>query len=161
MPAPHSGGDFPLLFLKEQKMAPNPAMDGNSTSIAFGTSSFEANIIGIDGPNATRESIETSHLGTVNNMTFLEAALSDAGEISLEIEFDPDLVAPIGTSATPAATEEITVTWPLPVGMSTASTWVFDGFVTSYSGGAANGERMTGTMAIKITGDVVQTPSAV
>ena len=139
---------------------PNPAMDGNSTTIAFATSAFDANIISVDGPNMTRESIETSHLGTVDNMTYLEAALSDAGEVSLEIEFDPDLTPPIGTSATPAASESVTITWPLPVGKATASTWVFTAFATSYSGGAANGERMTGTLAIKISGAIVITPSA-
>ena len=139
---------------------PNPAMDGNSTAIVFATSAFAANIISVDGPNITRESIETSHLGTEDNMTFLQAALSDAGEISLEIEFDPDLTPPIGTSATPVVAETVTITWPLPVGQATAATWAFTAFATSYSGGASNGERMTGTLAIKISGDITITPSA-
>ena len=139
---------------------PNAAMDGNSTAIVFGTSAFSANVISLDGPNISRESIETSHLGTVDNMTFLQASLSDAGEISLEIEFDPDLTPPIGTTTTPVGTETITVTWPLPSGQSTAATWAFSGFATSYSGGASNGERMTGTLALKITGDITITASS-
>lgn len=140
---------------------PNPAMDGNSTAIVFATSAFDANVIGLDGPNISRESIETSHLGTADNMTFLAAALSDAGEVSLEIEFDPDITPPIGTDGVPQVAEAITITWPLPVGQSTAATWAFSGFATSYSGGAANGERMTGTLALKISGDITITPSAV
>tara|TARA_R110002020_G_scaffold451901_1_gene666117 strand:- start:9429 stop:9848 length:420 start_codon:yes stop_codon:yes gene_type:complete len=138
---------------------PNPAMDGNSTAIVFGTSGFDANVISLDGPSSSRESIESSHLGTVDNMTFFAASLADNGEVSLTVEFDPDIVWPFGTG-TVQLTEEITITWPLPVGQSTAATMVFDAFATANSGAASNGERMEGTFSLKLTGAITQTPSA-
>ncbi len=137
------------------------ALDGNSTAIVFGTSGFAANIISVDGPSVSRESIDTTHLGTDKAMTFMPASLADAGELSLEVEFDPDIVPPIADngSANDAA-ETIIITWPLPSGKTTAATWAFTGFVTAYSGGASNGERMTGSMTIKISGAITVVASA-
>ena len=64
-------------------------------SVAFGTSSFAANIEGMSISGISRASIPTSHMGTAapganehGNMTFMPGDLSDAGELSLEIQFN-------------------------------------------------------------------------
>jgi hypothetical protein len=137
------------------------ALDGNGTSIVFATSAFAANIISVDGPSVSRESIDCTHLGTTKSMEFFPANLGDAGELSLEIEFDPDIAPPIADNASANdVAETITITWPLPAGQSTAATWAFSGFATSYSGGATSGERMTGSLTVKISGSITVTPSA-
>ena len=138
---------------------PNPAMDGNSTAIVFATSGFSANIIAIDGPSSSRESIESSHLGTVDDMTFFAASLADNGEVSLSIEFDPDIIWPFGTGTIQLA-EIVTITWPLPAGMATAATFSMSCFATGNSAAAANGERMEGSLTLKVSGAITQTPSA-
>jgi hypothetical protein len=122
------------------------ATEGLGTTAVFGTTAFSANLLSLDGPSQTRESIDASHMGTTTNMEFIPAGLSDAGEISGEWEFDATLTPPIN-----AAAEVITVTW------ADGAIWTFTGFATAYSGGAAIGERMTCSMTLKATGAIVIT----
>lgn len=122
---------------------------GTGTSITFGTSGFDANLLSIDGPSSTRESVETSHMGTTGDHTFMPADLVDRGEVSLTFEFDPDKEPPIDQAA-----ETITITWPVPSGSSNGATWQFTGFMTDYSPGAAIDERMEASATIKISGDI-------
>ena len=81
------------------------ATEGLGTTIVFGTSGFNANLLSLDGPSLTREAIDSSHMGTTTNMTFIPAGLSDGGEISGEWEFDAGLTPPID-----AVAETITIT---------------------------------------------------
>ena len=131
-------------------------LDGTGTSILFGTSGFNADIIGVDGPGATREAIDCTHLGTVDAMEFIPQTLADYGEIGLELVFDPDLEPPILDPA-----ETVTITFPLPAGKSTPADWASSAFWTNYAPAVAIGERMTVSGTLKVSGKPAFTPSAV
>ena len=131
---------------------------GNGASITFGTSSFTASYISVEPPEFTRESIETSHLGTTSYKTFMADDLVDPGEMTCTIQHDPDEQPPFSGAA-----ETITITYPLPSGMSTAATLAGTGFVTSYKPGSSleNGTLMEAEMTIKFSGTMTFTDSVV
>lgn len=109
------------------------------------SSGFLAEILDVSGPGASRVSIETSHMLTpANSHTFTPGDLTDWGEFTIEVAFDPGTKPPIQN-----APEPITITWA----DSAASVWSFTGFMTSFDIGAALEERMTATVGIKISGD--------
>lgn len=119
---------------------------GTGLSINFGTSGFDANITSVSADGLTRESIDTTHLGTTTARTFMPSDLIDAGTLTLEIQFDPTDSVPVKQAA-----ETITITFP------DGTTWAFSGFATSYSWTSGTEELQTGSLQIKISGDVTIT----
>lgn len=130
---------------------------GTGIAIAFGTSSFSAELLALNGNDISREDIDTTHMGTTAYRTFMPSALVDGGTIEMEFGFDPDEQPPIE-----AAPETITITFPLPSGMSTAATLAFTGYINSWSWGAPLEDKMTGTATMKVDGltDPVWTDAA-
>jgi len=129
------------------------------TTVVFATSGFTAEIMSIGFPSISRESIDTSHFASTlpaqddfGSKTFIPACLTDAGEFTMEIHFNPITTPPIER-----ATESITVTWPLSDGDTTSTIWTFDGFVTGEDMTGPLDDKMTATITVKITGDVVLT----
>ena len=118
---------------------------GTGTSIAFGTSGFTADILDISPPNASRVSIETSHMGTTTAHTFTPGDLVDWGELGFEIVFDPGDTTPIK-----GATETVTITFP----DSGSSSWSFTAFVTGFEPGVPMEDRATASVTCKVSGDV-------
>jgi len=124
--------------------AASPSVDiGTGITIAFGTSGFSAQIMDVTPPGQERESIETSHQGTVNGKTFTPADLYDPGGLEFEIHFNPDTVPPIDD-----AVEEIIITWPA------GATWTFDGFMTGYAPSAPLNDKMVATVTVKVSGEI-------
>lgn len=119
-------------------------MDGHGTTITFGTSSFSANLISVNGPSVTRDDIDNTHMGTSDAKAYLPSALYDGGEVSLTVEHDASLAVPIDQDA-----ETITIDWA-----GQGSTWAFSGYVKGCTPGAAIGERMESEITIKVTGAV-------
>lgn len=117
-------------------------------TLVFGTSGFTAELLDMTPPEGSREAIQTSHQGTTGQHTFTPADLVDWGELRIDFHFNPATEPPINE-----AVEELTLTWP------DGDTWVFNGFMTNYSGGAVLNEKMTGSATIKVSGDVDQTAS--
>lgn len=132
---------------------------GTGTTIAFGTSTFTAEITSIKHGGISRNTTETSHLGTaaatgqdIGSKTFLAGKLSDPGEITIEGHHDADLVPPVE-----AAPQTITVTFPLGTGESVASKWVFSGQMTSYEYSAPLEDKITFSATIKAVGKITIT----
>ena len=117
---------------------------GDGTTIAFAVTGFTANVISINGPNPTRESIDTTHLGTSNDKTFIPAALVDGGDFSMTIQYDPTVTIPIKEPA-----ETITID---PAG--SGNTLSFSGFLTAASHSFAVGELMQTDVTGKVTGPI-------
>jgi len=114
-------------------------------TITFSTGFF-AEILDVSPPGSSRESIQTSHMGTTNNAhTFTPADLVDWGELSVEMAFAPATTPPIASAA-----EVIVITFP----DSGASTWTFTGFMTGFEPSAPLEDRMTASATIKVTGAV-------
>ena len=130
-------------------MAVSPAVDiGTGITIVFGTSAFEAEITDITGPGLARDSVETTHQGTVDARTHAPVDLFDAGELGFDIHFNPDTDPPIDGDE-----EAITITWP------SSAKWVFQGFMTGYEPSTPLEDKMVGSIVIKVTGDITITPA--
>lgn len=117
---------------------------GTGIVISF-SAGFFAEILDVSPPGASRESIQTSHMGTEDAHTFTPADLVDWGEMVVEMAF-----APLTTPPITAAKETITITFP----DSGTSVWTFDGFMTGFEPSAPLEDRMTASATIKVTGKV-------
>ena len=138
---------------------PSPTVNQNyGGTIAFGTNTtFTAELVDWSYSGATREAIETTHLGTtdangttqIGNRTFMPNDLVDPGEITVTLHFNPDTYPIIHK-----APETITVNFG-PT--ADAATWVFSGFLTSYNWEAPLDDKMSGQYVIKIRGPITIT----
>lgn len=135
---------------------------GTGTTIAFGTTGFQAQVTGVSLAGIAREAIDTSHMATtptpagkMGSRTFMPGDLSDGGELSLEIHFDPDDVPPISQPA-----EQVTVTFPIPAGLTNGATYVFSGFVTGFQANVPLEDKMTGTLTVKVSGPITVTAAS-
>jgi hypothetical protein len=90
------------------------AADSHGSTFTF--SGFVAHITGINPPTLTRKPIDSTHLGSSTVMESIPSKLYDAGEVSVDCEFDPASVPPIGGTEASlaiyfAATVPVTWTW--------------------------------------------------
>jgi len=139
---------------------PGPPVDtAQGTVIEFATSSFAPEIVGFGKGGQSRTAIDTTHLGTaapganaIHNKTFLPSDISDAGELTMDIHFNPDELPPFNEDA-----EVITITYPLASGDTTPSIHTFNGFVTGFEETGALDDKMTASMTVKITGPITLT----
>ena len=122
------------------------AFIGTGTSLTW-ESGFHAEILDLSPPGASRESIQTSHMGTSAAHTFLPADLVDWGEMTVEVALFPGTTVPI----TSAASEAV-----ITFSDSAASTWTFNGFMTGFEPSVPFEERATGSSTVKVTGAVTQ-----
>lgn len=124
------------------------AVVGTGITVSFATG-FLAEILEVNGPSASRVSIQVSHMGTTTAHAFTPGDLIDWGELSISIQFDPATDPPMGSAA-----ETVTITFP----DSGASTWAFNGFMTGFNVKGPLEDKMTADCTIKISGDVTVTP---
>ena len=117
---------------------------GTTISASTGYTTFFGEILDISPPDGTLESIETSHMGTTVAKTFTPADLIDWGELNCQLAYDPAEDPPFGTVAT------FTITFP----DSTATTWIFSGFLTGLDPTVPLEGRATADVTIKVSGDV-------
>lgn len=121
------------------------ADSGFGTTITFSTGYF-AEIISVDGPDLSRESIDTTHMATTSGlMTFIPSDLIDNGTLSVEMAYLPGTAPPISSAA-----ETVTVTYP------DSSTAAFSGFLTSFSPSIPIDDRMTASAEIKVSGAITR-----
>lgn len=114
-----------------------------ATGTTVALTGFVARITSITPPNISRESLETSHLGSVDWKEFLPGKLSDGGEFGATIQFDPAVNPPLN------APDEAVITFP------DGETMTFDCFLTNYAPAADLETIMTATVTFKVTGPVV------
>ena len=106
-------------------------------------SGFSAEITNISWDGISRESIDTTHLGTTTARTFMPTDLYDAGEITIEGHMDSTLGCPIdGAAAT------LTITFP------GSDTWSASAFCTSFSFNSPLEDKMTFTATFKCSGAI-------
>lgn len=130
------------------------ADQGFGTTITFNSSLLTGQITGVGFSGMAREALDTTVMDSTNGwMTFIPSDLRDAGELSVDIKFNPHTkLAAIKTALTSAA-ESITVTFPVPTGGSSGATWVCSGFMTSFDCTDEMASIITGTVGIKFTGE--------
>lgn len=123
---------------------------GFGISISFATSQWSAELLDVTPPAATREAIDTTHMGLESAFkTFDPSDLVDWGEAKLTVAFDPGTRPPIDQ-----AKETVTITFP------EGDTWAFSAFLTKYEPKAPMEEKMTADVTIKVSGNVTFTPAA-
>lgn len=105
------------------------ALTTKGITIAFGTSSFTANVHSMTPEGFTRPVIGSSYFAQSGAYALkIPGTLVDAQSIEFEIEFDPDDEPPIT-----AAAETLTITFPVPTGKSTGATLAGTGFISEFS----------------------------
>ena len=120
---------------------------GTGTTIAF-TGFPAADLLSVSGSGASRDAIETTHMGTTTAKTFVPADIEDAGEFSMEIAFLGSLTLP---TLLGAAAQSVVITW---AGAGAGNIWTFSAFCTSFDITSSINERMTANVTLKISGDI-------
>ena len=138
-------------------MADN-AQIGTGSTITF-DSGFFAEILNVEWSGISRAAVETSHFGSSGGATFgdgdfVPGDVVNPGELSVEINWDPDTTPPIGEVA-----ETLTLTFRQASGESAGTKWAASGFMTEFEGVCPYEDRMTATCTIKFSGGVTITPA--
>lgn len=119
-------------------------LTGIGTTLTFST--FTAEIISLDGFSIQQDSIERTNLASTGGWREFCPGLKDAGEVSLEINFDPDEDVPHSIEDT------LTITWPLPSGATTPATWSCLAHLSSYEPSATLEENLSASVTFKLSG---------
>ena len=133
-------------------MAGTPAV-GTGTTLAIGGITLTVDRLSIGLSGISRESIETTHLGTADARTFIPSDLYDPG--SLEVAFQLDSTTPTTTMDVETILGEAANTWT--VTMNEGGNWGGNGFVTDFSWDLPLEELATGTFTLKCSGDITTT----
>jgi hypothetical protein len=127
---------------------------GSGTTVTFGTSGYSANVENIDWSGMEREAFPTTHMTTtqpganqIGGKTFIPSKYADPGEITLEVQYNPQTNPPLNGPA-----ETITITFPLVSGDSTAANWACSGFLRSFRLTDPHDGKMMATAIIKMSG---------
>lgn len=119
---------------------------GTGTTITWNGAIAE--VLDVTPPGMSRESVQSSHMGSTVAHTFLPTVLYDAGELSIEMAFLPSFasafLATVGTAV---------ITFP----DSGATVWTFEAFATGYEPADPLEDRMTATLTLKVTGAIAIT----
>ena len=128
---------------------------GTGATLAFGTSGWTGNIEDMSWGGIPREEVPTSHLLTVGGKTFIVGKLYDPGDLTVEMQYDPDDRPPFDQP-----TETITVTYPVPEGGSTGATHAAIGFIKNWTPPQLSVDgKMMSTFVIKFSGSITFTNS--
>lgn len=133
---------------------------GNTSTIAFATSSFTASYEMIGGTEQSREALEDSHVGLAagSERTYIADDIFEGG--GFESRFFWDQSATVFPPIAGAA-ETITITYPLKSGEATAATLVGTGFLTRSKGpDLENSNLMRGEYTVKWDGKTGPTYTA-
>ena len=119
---------------------------GTGTSITFGTTAHSQPLLSVSGPSTSRESIQTSDMSTTAWHTFIQADLTDGGEVTLEFEYNGDDT--IWTLMV-AAPEVVTID---VAGEGAGDILTFTAFATSGAPEIPFEDKMTASITLKLTG---------
>jgi len=124
---------------------------GEGTTISIGGSTI-LQVVSIDGPSWSVESVEKTHLASTDK-EFRFSTLSDAGEISMSVLYDPDDSTHTGLTTLMVTPAEVAVVLSFADG--TASTYTAQGFVTGFSPNGMEVENNLGAdVSVKLTGAI-------
>ena len=115
------------------------AIVGTGATLTF--SGMTANLLSIGGISMERGSLNTSHMGTTANHTFIPLSLTDNGEVEAEFEFNGNDNPPISTAAS-----------SLVIVLS-GNTMTASAFMTNYSASVPLEDKCTATATWKISGN--------
>ena len=121
---------------------------GTGTTIAFGTSNYSAEIIDITLPEAVREKVDVTHMGSTDAREYMPKTLIDWGPLTIEVGFVSGTLPPIQGDP-----ETVTITFPT----SGSPTWEFQGFVSKFSPKVPLEDKATATLVVEVDGMITVT----
>ena len=133
------------------------AKHGHGITLTGGTVGAVGNIISISGPDQSRDSIDISTMDSTSKAREFIAGLWDAGEVSVELNYDGTNVATANSLSTAfqlGTAETWTIVFP------DTSTWAASGFITSLGHAIPHDDKVTQSLTIKFTGVATFTDAA-
>ena len=138
-------------------MATATVDQGFGASITF-QSGFFGSIESIEPFDVVREPIETTHMASTNGWaTFLPSDIKKMGQMKITGQFDPSKT---WKTAIAAVAENITITFPLPAGGTSAGTVQCSGFLAQFTPTVPMDDKMGYTAVIQFTGEPTFTAAA-
>lgn len=128
---------------------------GQGTYVTFGNivgnaaTCYKVNTVSLGG--VSRDIVDASHLLTTGGKVFLASEYYDPGELSLEIHHDPSL-NPLSLLTNVGTTQVCTIYFAN--GGTTTAKWSAYGFASAFEATAPKDDMMTGTLTIKLSGDL-------
>jgi hypothetical protein len=126
---------------------------GQGTFVSFGTAVHTATgykITGVNHGGISRAVADATHM-TSAAKEFIGSAIYDPGELSLEVLHDPS-IKPFNDLKNVATNQVVTVSWAN--GGTAVSAWTAFGFAQSFEAGAQMEDMMSGTLTIKLSGEI-------
>lgn len=121
---------------------------GTGTTITHGTTSYAIEILNVDG-EVSRAVVDTTHMGTTGARTKRVSDLYDPGSITVRAHLNPDEEAPYYS-----AEETVTVTFPVPSGLTNGATVAATGAVSRFSWSSPLEDKMTCTYTVTFMDDL-------
>lgn len=115
-----------------------------------------AEVTAINGFAMSKDTVDASHMTSTNRYREFISGLRDAGEVSIEINFDPD-----GTDIANAFTDfNANVARNYQIVWADTSEFEFSGICTGVETGAPVDDKMSATLTYKITGQPALTQAS-
>ena len=131
-------------------MAGVAAVGTGATLTTGELATFALNITSISFSGISRESIDTTHMGTGEARTFIPGDLYDPGQI--EIEFQVPTDSPLTNFKLEDVLQDATTTFVLT--LTEGGDWTGNGFVTDISFDVPLEELVTGSVTLKCSGGI-------
>ena len=119
---------------------------GATFALANAPVGFFGEILSLEHTGAERPAIDITTLATTGGRDYMAGDLVDWGSVDMELLLDETALPPMLTAAGACS-----ITFP------GGSSWAWTGFATSWESSAPLEERMTGTISVKLTGDLTIT----
>ena len=118
-----------------------------------------AEVTSVSLPNEQVAEVEATHYESPNRTREFIPGLNDAGEITVEMNFDPGSATDLMLVAAKSDNGVRTMRIVTPPG-DDDQMYTFPGFVKGYERGLPLDDRMTATVTIRVAGAVVQADAA-
>ncbi|MGS4883459.1 phage tail tube protein [Roseibium sp. MB-4] len=107
-----------------------------------------AGVMAISGPGLSRDAVDVTDMASLGGWREFAGGLKDPGEVSLDLEFDPD--GPDVTSLLADIHEDTPGYYKIVFPDTTE--WGFPAFVTGYEPTAPLDDKMTASVTFKLSG---------
>lgn len=116
-------------------------------------SGFSADLIDIDGPGFERESIDITHQGSGSWREKVPSPFANGKPIVLTVAYNGSLNGPSLITANPDPLSTLTLTLPVPRGLTNGAQHSVLAFITDISPTGSLGEKMTAQVTFEPTGE--------
>jgi hypothetical protein len=128
---------------------------GQGTYVTFGSivgsaaTQYAVNSVSLGG--VSRDVVDASHLLTSGGKEFIGSEYYDPGELTLEIHHDPSL-NPINLLTNVSTAQAVSIIFAN--GGTTTAKWSAYGFASAFEASAPKDDMMTGSLTIKLSGNL-------